>query len=118
MISEEFAFKCILEFLAGFSIGHIKKRCTGEMGFHRLTSEIVSPIFHWFNGEEFPTLALGHENEKLLKFQNKIGLKYCKWSDLNAPGTQSLAPQSSWENWELGNKGNGLWGMKMKSREN
>ena len=26
------------------------------------------------------------------KFQNKIGLKACKWFSLNAPGTESLEP--------------------------
>ena len=116
--------------------------------------------------------------EKLQKFGNKSGLMNCKWSSLNAPGTQSLVShtgqknsifRSSWgikemgsgewtwknvkisdQNWLkgpqmvqfecpgpghsipcvshrlgelhfpifLGNKGNGHWGMKMKSCEN
>merc|ERR1711884_767964 len=41
--------------------------------------------------------------KKLEKFQNKMGLRGCKWSSLNAPGTQS--PQSH-PYWEKGNSSN------------
>ena len=66
--------------------------------------------------------ALGHEIQELAKFQNKVGLKGCKWSSLNAPGTQSPLHHSGRDNlifsFFLGNKGNGLWGMKVKSWKN
>ena len=31
-----------------------------------------------------------YESQELEEFQNKIGLKGCKWSNLNAPGTEAL----------------------------
>ena len=63
-------------------------------------------IGSWENSP-FPLLALwGNKNglpsmkvKKLEKFLNKIGLKGCKWSTLNAPGTET--PQSH-PYWELG----------------
>ena len=51
--------------------------------------------------------------KKLEKFQNKMGLKGCKWSSLNAPGTET--PQSH-PYWELGDSPFpllALWGNKI-----
>ena len=53
----------------------------------------------------FPLLALwGNKNglpsmkvKKLVKFQNKMGLKGCKWSSLKAPGTQTSLSHSLFE---------------------
>ena len=53
----------------------------------------------------FPLLALwGNKNwlpsmkvKKLEKFQNKMGLKGCKWSSLNAPGTQTPLSHLYWK---------------------
>ena len=53
----------------------------------------------------FPLLALwGNKNwlpsmkvKKLEKFQNKMGLKSCKWSSLNAPDTQTPVSHPGWE---------------------
>ena len=63
-------------------------------------------IESWKNSP-FPLLALwGNKNglpsmkvKELENFQNKMGLKGCKWSSLNAPGTET--PQS-YPYWELG----------------
>ena len=63
-------------------------------------------IESWKNSP-FPLLALwGNKNglpskkvKKLENFQNKMGLKGCRWSSLNAPGTET--PQSH-PYWELG----------------
>ena len=60
----------------------------------------------WENSS-FPLLALwGNKNglpsikvKELEKFQNKMGLKGCKWSSFNTPGTET--PQSH-AYWELG----------------
>ena len=57
----------------------------------------------------FPLLALwGNKNwlpsmkvKKLENYQNKIGLKDCKWSSLNAPGTQNPLSHSFLELDEL-----------------
>ena len=67
----------------------------------------LSPI-HIGKGEILPTPIIGlwgNKNglpsmkvKKLENVQNKMGLKGCNWSSLNAPGTQS--PQSS-PYWEL-----------------
>ena len=56
-------------------------------------------VIHFWTWENFPfpLLALwGNKNwlpsmkvKKLKKFQNKMGLKGCKWSSLNAPGTET-----------------------------
>ena len=39
----------------------------------------------WGNKNWLPSMKV----KKLEKFQNKMGLKDCKWSSLNAPGTQT-----------------------------
>ena len=39
----------------------------------------------WGNKNGLPSMKV----KKLEKFQNKIGLKGCKWSSLNAPGTET-----------------------------
>ena len=59
-------------------------------------------LIHFLSWENFPfsLLALwGNKNglpsmkvKKLEKCQNKIGFRDCKWSSLNAPGTET--PQS------------------------
>ena len=45
--------------------------------------------------------------KKFEKFQNKMGLKTCRWSSLNAPGIES--PQSH-SYWERGNSPNSQYG--------
>ena len=58
----------------------------------------------WENSP-FPLLALwGNKNglpsmkvKKLKKIQNKMGLKGCKWSSLNAPGTETPLSHPYWE---------------------
>ena len=73
---------------------------------HALKPLSLIHIESWENSS-FPKLALwGNKNglpsmkvNKLEKFQNKMGLKGCKWSSLNAPGTET--PQSH-PYWELG----------------
>ena len=56
------------------------------------------------------------------KLQNKIGTKGCKWSSLNATGTETIIHIGSWENSPFsllalwGNK-NGLPSMKVKELE-
>ena len=49
----------------------------------------------WGNKNWLPSMKV----KKLETFQNKMGLKACKWSSLNAPGTET--PQS-YPYWELG----------------
>ena len=56
----------------------------------------ASILIHFWENSHFPLLALwGNKNglpsmkvKELGKFQNKIGLKGCKWSSLNTPGTE------------------------------
>ena len=63
--------------------------------------------------------------KKLEKFQNKMGLKDCKWSSLKAPGTETPQSYPYWERAilptpiisPLGNK-NWLPSMKVKKFEN
>merc|ERR1739842_5838 len=60
----------------------------------------------WGNKNGLPSMKV----KKLETFQNKSGLKGCKWSSLNAPGTET--PQS-YPYWERGNSPNShiaLWG--------
>ena len=59
-------------------------------------------------------LPLQHEGEKDEKLGNKIGLKGCKWSSLNArgPGTSSPEYHSSWENSIFQFQLSPLWGNK------
>ena len=70
--------------------------------------------------QEIRKWALGHLIEKLKKIQNKIDLMGCKWSSLNAPGTE--IPFSHWlEDFLISLGGyieNGLWGMKKISWKN
>ena len=60
-----------------------------------LPTPIISPLGLWGNKNWLPSMKW----EKLKIFQNKMGLKGCKWSSLNAPGTET--PQSH-PYWELG----------------
>ena len=64
-------------------------------------------LIHFLSFENFPfpLLALwGNKNwlpsmkvKKLEKFQNKMGLKGCNWSSLNAPGTETPQCHPYWE---------------------
>ena len=62
-------------------------------------------------------------SQKFEKIQNKLCLTGCKWSSLDAPGTESPLSHSGWDNFTfpfpfLGNKGNGLPSMEVKSWKN
>ena len=65
----------------------------------------ASSIFEVGRISLFPLLALwGNKNglpsmkvKKLKIFQNKMGLKGCKWSSLNAPGTETPLPHPYWK---------------------
>ena len=88
-------------------------------------------IGSWEN-PPFPLLALwGNKNglpsmkvNKLEKFQNKMGLKGCKWSSLNAPGTETPQSYPYWERENLPTPiisplqwGNKNWLPSMKVKE-
>ena len=62
---------------------------------HKIDFEIQIGSWLWGNKNWLPSMKV----KKLENVQNKIGLKECKWSSLNAPGTET--PQSH-PYWELG----------------
>ena len=81
------------------------------MGTHRPVRmpQALKPLslIHIGKGKfsQLPLLALwGNKNwlpsmkwKKLKIFQNKIGLKGCKWSSLKAPGTETPLSHPYWE---------------------
>ena len=61
------------------------------LGLEDFPFPYISPILAlWGNKNRPPSMKV----EKLKKFQNKMGLKGCYWSSLNAPGTQSCLSHS------------------------
>ena len=58
----------------------------------------------WGNKNGLPSMKV----QKLKIFQNNIGLKGCKLSSLNAPGTESLVSHSGWDNSNFPSS----WGIK------
>ena len=59
-----------------------------------LVGRIPLSYFSWGIKE----MGSGAWDSRVRKFQNKVGLKGCKWSSLNAPGTKSPLHHSGWQN--------------------
>ena len=70
----------------------LKNRCHTQVGRNPFSHFQPPPL--WGNKNWPPSIKV----EKFENLINKIGLKCCKWSSLNAPGTKKPVPCSGWEN--------------------